>query len=282
MEPYHLKDLNDLKNVNLKEMKAGEVKKYITCLLKKEDLDYKLLIDLLKSDSRKTVQNLVENVERSKLLKEKEIDRVKSLYNNDINFLKNQGGYIVGVDEVGRGPLAGPIVAAAVVLNLNYENDTELILHINDSKKISIQVRENLDGIIKEKAVSYCIIEIDNDEIDNKGIAWCNNEVLKRACEGVAVTPKLVLSDGYLVKNCKYPNEFIIKGDSKSASIACASIIAKVYRDNIMKEYSKKYPHYGFEKNVGYGTKEHIEAIKEYGCTPIHRKSFLKNILNMI
>lgn len=282
MEPYHLKDLNDLRNVNLKEMKAGEVKKYITCLLKKEDLDYKLLIDLLKSDSRKTVQNLVENVERSKLLKEKEIDRVKSLYNNDINFLKNQGGYIVGVDEVGRGPLAGPIVAAAVVLNLNYENDTELILHINDSKKISIQVRENLDGIIKEKAVSYCIIEIDNDEIDNKGIAWCNNEVLKRACEGVAVTPKLVLSDGYLVKNCKYPNEFIIKGDSKSASIACASIIAKVYRDNIMKEYSKKYPHYGFEKNVGYGTKEHIEAIKEYGCTPIHRKSFLKNILNMI
>ncbi|MCY6959508.1 ribonuclease HII [Clostridium sp. ZC22-4] len=261
-------------------MKAGEVKKYVSLLLKKKNCDYNLIMNLLNKDSRKTVQKLSESVEKTIKAREKEINRVKGMYEKDRNFLKD--GYIIGVDEVGRGPLAGPIVAAAVVLDLNYKSSEELILHINDSKKISAQLREELDTLIKERAISYSIIEIDNNKIDTKGIAWCNNEVLKRACEGSSVKPDLVLSDGYAIKNCIYPNEYIIKGDAKSASIACASIIAKVYRDNIMKKYAELYPKYAFEKNVGYGTKEHIEAIKKYGCTPIHRKSFLKNILNII
>lgn len=277
MDLYHLKDLND---VNFKDMKVGEVKKYISLLLKQKNCDYNLLIKLLNTDNRKTVQKLTESVEKTIETREKEINRVKGMYDKDKSFLKD--GYIVGVDEVGRGPLAGPIVAAAVVLDLNYKGSEDLILHINDSKKLSAQLREELDILIKERAISYSIMEIDNNEIDTKGIAWCNNEVLKRACEGVLVKPDLVLSDGYAIKNCMYSNEFIIKGDAKSASIACASIIAKVYRDNIMKKYAEVYPEYVFEKNVGYGTKEHIEAIKKYGCTPIHRKSFLKNILNMI
>ncbi|MCY6372395.1 ribonuclease HII [Clostridium ganghwense] len=260
-------------------MKSSDVKKYISSALKYNDCDYDSILNFLEKDNRKTVQKLSENVRKSIINREKEINRVKNLYNFDRKFLEN--GYIVGVDEVGRGPLAGPIVAAAVVLDLNYESDSDLILHINDSKKLSLKLREELDKIIKEKAISYSIVQIDNNEIDNKGIAWSNNEVLKRAYEGVKIKPNLILSDGYAIKNCAYPNEFVVKGDAKSASIACASIIAKVYRDNLMKKYADTYSKYEFDKNVGYGTQNHIKAIKKYGPTHIHRKSFLKNILNM-
>ena len=118
----------------------------------------------------------------------------------------------------------------------------------------------------------------DSKEIDEKGIGYCNNHVFIKACEGLSIKPDLVLSDGYLIKNFNGENKHVIKGDTKSACIACASIIAKVY-DNIMKEYHKKYPQYDFEKNVGYGTKTHVDALKEVGPTEIHRVSFLKNIL---
>ncbi|MCD3298289.1 ribonuclease HII, partial [Clostridium botulinum] len=159
-------------------------------------------------------------------------------------------------------------------------NNDKLILKINDSKKIKPELREELAEIIKEKAIAYCVAEIDNSEIDNKGIAWCNNEVLQRSVNGLKVKPDLVLSDGYKIKNCSIDNKFVVKGDAKSASIACASIIAKVYRDKLMQKYSEIYKDYAFDKNMGYGTKEHIDSIKKYGCTPIHRKSFLTNILN--
>lgn len=278
MEQYPLKDLDSLYD-NIENMKASEVKKYVSFLSKKQDCDFKSLIELLKNDKRKTVRGLTLSLYKKIENEKKEILRVKNMYDFDKNILHK--GYLAGVDEVGRGPLAGPIVAASVVLNLDYTNDSELILKINDSKKISLSLRETLNKKIKEVAVSYSIFELDNNEIDNKGIAYCNNEVLKKASETLKIEPSLVLSDGYPIKKGSYPNEFVIKGDGKSASIACASIIAKVYRDNIMKEYARIYPNYGFEKNVGYGTKEHIEAIKKYGYTPIHRKSFLKNIINI-
>lgn len=279
MDLYHLKGRDNILEIDFNNMKSAEVKKYITSILNDNDCNYNFIIELLEKDNRKTVQKLSENVRKYVENKEKEINRVKNMYIFDRKFLAN--GYIVGVDEVGRGPLAGPIVAAAVVLDLDCKIDEELILHINDSKKLSLKMREELDSIIKQKAISYSIAEIDNNEIDNKGIAWGNNEVLKRAYEGLTVEPNFILSDGYGIKNCKYNNEFVIKGDAQSASIACASIIAKVYRDNRMKEYASIYPQYDFDKNVGYGTKNHIEAIKKYGFTPIHRKSFLKNILNV-
>ncbi|MCT8976838.1 ribonuclease HII [Clostridium sp. CX1] len=238
---------------------------------------YQQVMNCLSMDSRKNVQSLALSLEKFIFKKESEIDRVKEMYSFDKSF--GNYIYVAGVDEVGRGPLAGPIAAGAVVLNLRQKEDRELILGIKDSKKLSEKKREELSKIIKEKAVSYSIALINNNEIDERGIAWCNNEVLRRAVKGLKVAPDIVLSDGYAVKNLDIYNEFIIKGDMKSASIACASIIAKVYRDNLMKEYSKEFPHYGFDGNSGYGTTEHVQAIKKYGICKIHRKSFLKNII---
>lgn len=265
--------------IKISNMNVGEIKKIVSCFLKQEtnDLDYEKLKNILKKDERKTVQRLSDNLKKAVENKNREIERVKKMYQFDIAF--KPFFYLAGVDEVGRGPLAGPIVAAAVILDLNDIEGKNLILKINDSKKLSPKTRNEISEQIKEKAISYCIVQLNNSDIDKKGIAWCNNEVLKRAAENLKVKPDLVLSDGYGIKNCKTKNKYIIKGDAKSASIACASIIAKVYRDNIMKEYAKIYPEYGFDKNVGYGTKDHIEAIKKYGYTPIHRISFLKNIL---
>ena len=158
--------------------------------------------------------------------------------------------------------------------------DEDLILWINDSKKLNERKREELADIIKEKALAYYIASRDSKEIDERGIGVCNNEVFLEACNSLKVKPDLVLSDGYTVKGIQIPNKSVIKGDTKSACIAAASIVAKVYRDNLMKEYAEKYPHYAFEENVGYGTTKHIEGIKEYGPTEIHRMSFLTNILS--
>jgi ribonuclease HII len=268
-------------NTQLSDMKFSDIKDIILALEKEysiENKDYLLNIgSILKKDKRKTVQNLSDRILRFIKKNEEEINRVMDMYNFDKSFGKYT--YIAGVDEVGRGPLAGPIVAASVVLNLNYNSDKDLILGIKDSKKLSAKSREELSEIIKDRALYYNIAEIDNDLIDSRGIGWCNNEVLKMAAIDLAIKPEIVLSDGYAVKNIGLKNEFIIKGDNKSASIASASIIAKVYRDKKMKGYSKKYPYYGFEKNVGYGTPEHIDGLKKYGPCPLHRFSFLKNIL---
>lgn len=232
--------------------------------------------DLL-NDNRSSVQKLGQDYFNKKEKMSQEVKRVTSLYEFDKSF--HTPGLIAGVDEVGRGPLAGPIVAAAVVLDISTVDENSIILNINDSKKVSPKERERLSAIIKEKAVAYNIKLVENTIIDAKGISFANNEVLKVACEELKCTPNLVISDGFPIKGITIPNKFIIKGDSKSASIACASIIAKVYRDNLMKKYAELYPHYGFDKNAGYGTKEHIEAIKKYGICPIHRKSFITNII---
>ncbi|MDP4144384.1 MAG: ribonuclease HII [Bacillota bacterium] len=234
------------------------------------------ILSILQEDSRKNVQQLVKRLNKKKQDSLAEIDRVKGLYNFDKSF----GNYrfVAGVDEVGRGPLAGPIVAAAVILDLDYISDEDLILGIKDSKQLASQKRNELAEIIKKKAVSYSISNIDSNDIDNKGIAFCNNESFKLALNGMNKIPDLVLSDGYPVKGINIKNEYVIKGDSKSASIACASILAKVYRDNLMLDYHNEFPNYGFDKNVGYGTKDHIDAINTYGVCKIHRMSFLKNI----
>ena len=240
-----------------------------------EDLIRKVSKEL-SNDKRKNVISLGVKL-KNKLNKYlKEFERVQNMYLFDKSF--GEYNYVAGVDEVGRGPLAGPIVSAAVVLNLKDSED--IILEINDSKKLNEKKRNYLSDLIKEKAISYNIALLDNQEIDKKGIAYCNNKIFIEACNGLSVNPDLVLSDGYIIKHFNILNKSVIKGDAKSASIACASIIAKVYRDNIMKEYSKEYPGYDFAQNVGYGTQKHIEAIKEIGATKIHRMSFLQNILS--
>jgi ribonuclease HII len=243
----------------------------------KESMDMlKYLSKNLKDDSRKNVIALGEKIEKQINKYNAEILRVKDLYSFDKSF--GEYRYVAGVDEVGRGPLAGPIVAAAVILDLDCMKDEDFILYINDSKKLSEDLRVKLSYLIKEKALSYSIFEMSHEEIDNRGIAYCNNEVLKQAAYNLNIKPELVLSDGYAIKNFNIKNEFVIKGDSKSAAIACASIIAKVYRDMLMKSYEELYPGYGFSKHVGYGTKEHMENIRKLGVSPIHRKSFLTNI----
>jgi ribonuclease HII len=269
----------DLLNKDIKSLSYKEIKHYvdeINILEERYNAELVYLIDKLALDERKNVKALGEKLLKEKKKIEKEVQRVKSMYNFDKGFGKYT--YIAGVDEVGRGPLAGPIVACAVILDLNVIED-ELILWLNDSKKLSEKKREALAEIIKEKALAYFISESSNDEIDEKGISYCNNNIFLEACTSMKIKPELVLSDGYLIKGINIPNKSVIKGDAKSASIAAASILAKVYRDNLMKDYSKEYPHYAFEENAGYGTSKHIEGLKEFGACKIHRRSFLKNIL---
>ncbi|AOR23262.1 ribonuclease HII [Clostridium taeniosporum] len=234
------------------------------------------IITKLLNDKRKNVSSLGKTMQKHLDAYIKEMHRVKSMYKFDKSF--GDFKYVAGVDEVGRGPLAGPIVACAVVLDLNVIEE-DLILYLNDSKKINHIKREELSEIIREKAIAYHIAISSNNEIDEKGIAFCNNQVFLDSCNNLSVKPDLVLSDGYRIKNIDIPNEFVIKGDTKSASIAAASILAKVYRDNLMKEYSNKYPNYDFENNMGYGTPKHIDGLREYGKCEIHRNSFLNNIL---
>lgn len=255
----------------------NNVKKLKSAYFDVEASIYQKVIHELSLDSRKNVKSLSENLSKFIEKTRKEILRVRSMYEFDAKF--GNCIYTAGTDEVGRGPLAGPIAAAAVVLDIRHLKDSELILGIKDSKKLARKKREEIAEIIKKRAVSYSIAVVNNDKIDQRGISWCNNEVLRRSVEGINVPVNMVLSDGYAVNNLGIDNEFIIKGDCKSASIAAASIIAKVYRDNLMDEYSLEFPMYNFSRNSGYGTKEHIEAIRKYGTCRLHRRSFLKNII---
>lgn len=239
--------------------------------------EFKFLIEALIKDKRKNVSSL-----GSRLLKRcenhiVEIKRVQGMYSFDKGF--GDYKYVAGVDEVGRGPLAGPIVSCAVILDLNASTE-DLLLEIKDSKQLSHEKRVELSEKIKEKALAYSIALCTNEQIDNIGIGVCNNKIFIDACDNLKIKPELILSDGYPIKGIKVKNQAVIKGDTKSASIACASIIAKVYRDNIMEEYHKKYPLYNFDENAGYGTPKHVEAIKTHGPCDIHRMSFLRNILN--
>lgn len=180
---------------------------------------------------------------------------------------------IAGVDEAGRGPLAGPVVAAAVIFDLN-----TFIRGIDDSKKLNQKEREALEEEIKAKALAYSISVVDVKSIDKSNILLASLEAMKKSIMSLSVTPDFVLIDGKFSPELPYKNSAIIKGDSKCFSIAAASILAKTFRDRLMQEYSEKYPQYKFHKHKGYPTQEHIEAILKYGPCEIHRKKFLRKI----
>lgn len=182
---------------------------------------------------------------------------------------------ICGIDEAGRGPLAGPVVAAAVVLPKGYVIDG-----VNDSKKLSEKKREALFDVIIHECVSFGIGEADEQEIDEINILNATFLAMKRAVENLSVKPQLALIDGNQKPHLSIEERTVVKGDAKSASIAAASILAKVTRDRYMIEMDKKYPEYQFFKHKGYGTKLHYEMIEKYGICPIHRRSFLKKVLN--
>ncbi len=181
--------------------------------------------------------------------------------------------YIVGVDEVGRGPLAGPVVCAAVVMPLDEEL---LVSGVDDSKKLSEKKRETLSALIKERALAYTVVEVNEKIIDEINILEATKLGMKKAVEGLSLTPDVVLTDGNMTIDIPFKQHSVIGGDALSYSIGAASIIAKVHRDHLMDDYAKEYPAYAFEKNKGYGTAVHIKAIKEQGLCPIHRRTFTK------
>ncbi len=179
---------------------------------------------------------------------------------------------VAGVDEVGRGPLAGPVVCAAVILPLEEE---KRIAGINDSKKLSAKKREELAALIRERARAYAIEEVSNEVIDEINILQATRLCMKRAVEKLSPAADMVLTDGNMTLDIEAPQRSIVKGDALVASIGAASILAKVYRDALMREYAKLYPEYAFERNAGYGTAAHIAAIREVGICPIHRRTFV-------
>ena len=179
---------------------------------------------------------------------------------------------VAGVDEVGRGPLAGPVVCATVILPLGEE---KRIAGINDSKKLSAKKREELAALIRERARAYAIEEVSNEVIDEINILQATRLCMKRAVEKLSPAADMVLTDGNMTLDIEAPQRSIVKGDALVASIGAASILAKVYRDALMREYAKLYPEYAFERNAGYGTAAHIAAIREVGICPIHRRTFI-------
>ena len=208
-------------------------------------------------------------------MKEKELERLTSLKEIEEKLYEQGNKYICGIDEAGRGPLAGPVVVAAVIMPKD-----SMIEGVNDSKKISEKKREKLYEEITSTAIVWGVGIIDQKEIDKINILNATKKGLTTALKELEIKPNLILVDALTnIDTLGITYQSIIKGDAKCYSIAAASIIAKVTRDRIMRQWDEIYPEYGFEKHKGYGTKLHIEAIKEYGICPLHRKSFVKNFI---
>ncbi|EPH94670.1 ribonuclease HII [Enterococcus faecalis 13-SD-W-01] len=225
-------------------------------------------VQMIRLDERKGVQQALLGLEK-RIAKDQAL---KEKYQEMLLF-ENQGyanghQFIAGIDEVGRGPLAGPVVAAAVILPKNYE-----LLGLNDSKQLSEKKREELYEKITENALAVGIGVIEESIIDQVNIYEASKLAMIQAVEQLTIQPTYLLIDA-MVLDLPIQQEKIIKGDARSVSIAAASVIAKVYRDRMMKEYEALYPGYGFAKNAGYGTQEHLNGLKENGITPIHRKTF--------
>ena len=198
------------------------------------------------------------------------------MFDFENSYLSKGYKLIAGIDEAGRGPLAGPVVCACVIMPLDKNN---IIEGINDSKKLTEKKRELLYDQIIKNAIDYSIVEIDNKRIDEINILNATKEGMVKCVSNLHNTPDIVLIDAVNKLNLSCEYNSIIKGDAKSYSIAAASILAKVHRDRLMKEFDKKYPNYNFAKHKGYGTKEHIENLKRFGKCELHRDSFIKNFV---
>ena len=208
-------------------------------------------------------------------MKEKELERLTKLKEIEKDLYNKGFNNICGIDEAGRGPLAGPVVVAGVIMPKD-----SMIEGINDSKKVSEKKREKLYDLIIEEAISYSVAIIGQDVIDDINILNATKEGVTKVVDGLDVKPNLIIIDALNHINTRgIPYEPIIKGDAKCYNIAAASILAKVTRDRIMREWDQVYPQYGFVQHKGYGTAKHIQAIKDYGLTPIHRRSFTKKFV---
>ncbi len=231
-----------------------------------------MFITAFSGDDRSGVQKLVASAQKKLEALEKEKQRIHQISEYERKYAEYE--LICGIDEVGRGPLAGPVVAGAVILPKDCE-----ILYINDSKQLSEKKREELYEIIMEQAVSCALGYATPERIDEINILQATYEAMREAVSKLEPQPKLLLNDAVKIPGVTLPQVPIIKGDAKSISIGAASIIAKVTRDRLMVEYDKVFPEYDFAGNKGYGSASHIEALKKYGPTPIHRRSFIKNFI---
>lgn len=232
----------------------------------------KQLMIAYENDERAGVQKLIKSYQKKQVQLEAEIARTECMKEYEYTYAACE--YICGIDEVGRGPLAGPVVAGAVILPKDCD-----ILYLNDSKQLSAAKREELYEIIYEKAISVGIGMADVETIDRINILQATYVAMRAAINNLSVTPELLLNDAVTIPQVSINQVPIVKGDEKSISIAAASIVAKVTRDRLMASYGDIYPGYHFERNKGYGSAEHIDALKKIGASPIHRQSFLKNIL---
>ncbi|ROR29393.1 RNase HII [Mobilisporobacter senegalensis] len=251
------------------ELKISDIKKEF------EDSDICKIDDIINkysNDERNGVIKLINKYKKEKEKYEQEIirtERMKEFEKKYSNF-----SYICGIDEVGRGPLAGPVVAGAVILPKDKN-----ILYLNDSKQVSAKKRDELYDIIMENAISVGIGVISPTRIDEINILQATYEAMRIAIRNLSVEPDILLNDAVHIPEVSIKQVGIIKGDCKSVSIAAASIVAKVTRDRMMEEYDKLFPQYGFVRNKGYGSSEHIMSLKKLGPSPIHRNSFIGNFV---
>ena len=243
----------------------AQIKEELTLINNKEAS----LLQELAQDPRSGVQNLLQQ-------KYRQLDQLAKLQADHQARLQietdlHQAGYrlIAGIDEVGRGPLAGPVVTCAVIL----PQDTTAFVGINDSKQVSAKKRAGFAEIIRKEALAYSISVYSVDQIDQLNILEATKQSMVEAVAGLSIQPDYLLIDALEIPS-PLPQAAIIKGDQRSLSIAAASILAKEHRDQMMVEYAQSYPQYRWDKNVGYGTKEHLQALDQYGYTPLHRKSF--------
>ena len=234
--------------------------------------DYTLLIDEYDADQRDGVKKIVASARKKLDAYNKEIQRTYKMYEYERQY--RDRGYVCGIDEVGRGPLAGPVVAAAVILPADHN-----ILYLNDSKQLSAKKREQLYDEIMNQAVAVGVGMANEKVIDEINVLNADYEAMKQAISKLDIKPDILLNDAVKIPGVDIDQVSIIKGDTLSASIAAASIIAKVTRDRLMIEYDDIYPGYGFARNMGYGTSEHIDALKKMGPCAIHRRTFITHFV---
>ncbi len=251
------------------EVKISDIKNELA-LANQDKIDD--ILNKYRTDTRVGVIRLIEKYEKEKQKLQDEINRTEKmkLYENKYSDYT----YICGIDEVGRGPLAGPVVASAVILPKDCN-----ILYINDSKQLSEKKREELYDEIMEQAVAVGVGSVSPAKIDELNILQATYEAMRQAVANLSIQPDILLNDAVTIPLLTMKQVPIIKGDAKSISIAAASIIAKVTRDRLMVAYDKVFPIYGFAGNKGYGSREHIEALQRFGPCPIHRASFIKNLI---
>jgi len=235
-----------------------------------EAVDY---LEAVRLEGMASVEKLIEKYRKKILAQQKEMERLKLMSKYEMEAYQKGFRYVAGIDEAGRGPLAGPVAAACVMLP-----EGCIIEGVNDSKKLSAAQRERLYDIIVDKAISIGIGIVDEKSIDEINILNATKLAMKKAVDQIKPRPDMLLIDAVRLNDVEIRQMPIIKGDALSISIAAASIIAKVTRDRLIEQADAIYPQYGFKKHKGYSTEEHINAIKKYGICPIHRVSFTKNL----